>query len=51
MQEYWQSLLLTYADGSDEGVWEALFTMKELFQKHAKIVADVFYFEYPHEEA
>ncbi len=47
----WQTLLLTYADGSYEGVWAALFTMCELFEETAKIVADTFHFDYPHTEA
>ncbi|QQK81499.1 aminoglycoside 6-adenylyltransferase [Salicibibacter cibi] len=50
-EEDWQALLLTYADGRYEGIWEALFTMEEIFQKNAKIVADAFHFECPHEEA
>jgi aminoglycoside 6-adenylyltransferase len=47
----WQMLMSTYADGSYEGVWNALFTMGELFRITAVDVAAHLHYEYPHEEA
>jgi aminoglycoside 6-adenylyltransferase len=42
----WEMLLKTYADGSYEHTWDALFAMGELFRKAALGVADHFGFEY-----
>lgn len=46
----WQELLSTYADGSYEGIWEALFVMGNLFRSTAHYVASHMNYEYPHEE-
>ncbi|MBM7601653.1 aminoglycoside 6-adenylyltransferase [Virgibacillus halotolerans] len=46
----WDKLLLTYADGSYDGVWNALFTMCELFRETAVFVANTFNFQYPYQE-
>ncbi|MFM1654645.1 aminoglycoside 6-adenylyltransferase [Brevibacillus sp. B_LB10_24] len=47
----WQQLLDTYPEGSYEAVWEALFTMGDLFQKTAQKAAAQLQYEYPLEEA
>lgn len=49
-EENWQELLSTYAGGSYEGVWRALFTMTNLFSSTAKDVADSLNYEYPYEQ-
>jgi aminoglycoside 6-adenylyltransferase len=46
----WNKLLQTYADGSYGGVWNALFTMCELFRETAMFVADMLDFQYSPEE-
>jgi len=45
--ELWQLLLKTYAGGSYEQSWQALFAMCELFRITAKKVAEHFGYEYP----
>lgn len=46
----WEELLSTYPNGSYEEVWEALFTMCNLFRRTAIFVADHLGFHYPYEE-
>lgn len=46
----WQELLSTYAGGSYDDVWRALFAMVYLFRKTAIIVADRLGFKYISEE-
>ena len=48
--ELWEILLKTYADGSYEHTWEALFNMGELFRLVALGVAEHFGFDYNHGE-
>jgi aminoglycoside 6-adenylyltransferase len=45
--ELWARLLTTYADGSYECTWDALFAMGDLFRITAQRVAEHFGFEYP----
>ncbi|MGG3128234.1 aminoglycoside adenylyltransferase [Brevibacillus laterosporus] len=49
-EQCWESLLSTYADGSYEGSWKALFTMGELFRSTAKYVADHLHYTYPQDD-
>ncbi|MBV7504176.1 aminoglycoside 6-adenylyltransferase [Bacillus sp. sid0103] len=49
-EQSWQELLSTYAKGSYEDVWRALFTMAHLFRTTAMDVAESLNFEYPYEE-
>ncbi|TPG69053.1 aminoglycoside 6-adenylyltransferase [Brevibacillus laterosporus] len=49
-EQSWQELLSTYADGSYDGTWKALFAMGNLFRSTAKYVADHLHFRYPQEE-
>ncbi|MED1789132.1 aminoglycoside 6-adenylyltransferase [Brevibacillus laterosporus] len=49
-KQSWESLLSTYADGSYEGTWKALFTMGNLFRSTAKYVANHLHYKYPQEE-
>jgi aminoglycoside 6-adenylyltransferase len=49
-EKSWKELLSTYADGSYESVWRALFTMANLFCSTAKGVADSLNYEYPYEQ-
>lgn len=49
--DLWRQLLETYADGSYERTWQALFSMVELFSKIAQPVAERSGFKYPREEA
>ncbi|QOS99556.1 aminoglycoside 6-adenylyltransferase [Brevibacterium sp. JNUCC-42] len=49
-EQSWQELLSTYADGSYDGTWKALFDMGNLFRSTAKYVADHLYYRYPQEE-
>lgn len=46
-EEQWQALLLTYADGSYDGTWNALLAACDLFRQTAKFVASHFGYEYP----
>ena len=48
--ESWQALLATYADGSYEGTWQALFAACDLFRGTGQIVAAHFGYEYPSED-
>ncbi len=49
-EERWQQLLSTYADGTYEGVWNALSAMGRLFRETAVEVAEHLHFAYPHED-
>lgn len=46
----WEQLLKTYAAGSYEATWQALFAMGELFRALAIPLAAHYGFEYPHED-
>lgn len=46
----WQALLSTYAEGTYDGVWDALFAMTRLFRRTAKEVAERLGFVYPEED-
>lgn len=46
----WQELLSTYAKGSYEDTWRALFAMGHLFRVTAEFVAKHLNYEYPYEE-
>lgn len=46
----WQQLMQTYVNGSYEDVWNALFTMCDLFRRTAQEVADHLQYEYPIED-
>lgn len=46
----WQELMQTYVNRSYEDVWNALFTMGDLFRRTAKEVADRLQYEYPIED-
>jgi aminoglycoside 6-adenylyltransferase len=46
--ELWQMLLETYAGGTYEQSWQALFRMGELFRRTATQVADYYGYEYPY---
>ncbi len=48
--ELWRMLLKTYASGSYEESWNALFAMGDLFRITAVQVAEHFGYEYPHSE-
>ena len=45
--EIWNQLLLTYADGSYERTWDALFAMCDLFRQSALVIAERYGFDYP----
>jgi aminoglycoside 6-adenylyltransferase len=49
-EQSWKELLSTYAEGSYDGVWRAMFAMGNLFRSTAKYVADHLQYEYPHED-
>jgi aminoglycoside 6-adenylyltransferase len=44
----WERLLQTYASGSYEETWDALFAMGDLFRAVAVPLAEHFGFQYPH---
>lgn len=48
--ELWDMLLKTYADGSYENTWNALFTMCVLFRKVAVPIAEHYGFAYPFDD-
>lgn len=50
-EQRWQALLATFANGTYEDVWRALFAMGELFSKTAQEVASFLQVAYSHEEA
>jgi aminoglycoside 6-adenylyltransferase len=43
----WQAYLKTYSDAEYDHVWDAMFTMTDLFREVAQPVADHFGFSYP----
>ncbi len=45
--ELWDMLIATYPDAVPEDIWQALFTMGDLFRRVARPVADHFGFVYP----
>jgi aminoglycoside 6-adenylyltransferase len=49
-EQSWKELLSTYAGGSYDAVWEAMFAMCKLFRSTSKYVADHLQYEYPHED-
>lgn len=49
-KETWQALLSTFADGSYEATWDALFAACDLFRTSAKAVAAHFGYEYPEDD-
>jgi aminoglycoside 6-adenylyltransferase len=49
-KEGWQELISTYADGSYEDTWKALFAACNLFRSTAKVVAAHFHYEYPEKD-
>lgn len=49
-EERWQALLLTYADGSREATWNALFAACNLFRGTAKLVGEHFGYSYSDED-
>ena len=46
-KESWLALLSTYADGSYEATWQALFVACDLFRQTAMLVAAHFGYDYP----
>ncbi len=48
--QQWALLECTYADAEWEHIWEALFSMDELFRQVAHSVADHFEFNYPEQD-
>jgi aminoglycoside 6-adenylyltransferase len=50
-EEMWKQLLETFADGSYEKSWQALFSMVSLFGRIAQAVAKEFGYKYPRGEA
>jgi len=46
----WKQLLRTYADGSYEATWQALFEMGDLFRTLALPLSAHYGFEYPHDD-
>ncbi|KMK75503.1 aminoglycoside 6-adenylyltransferase [Alkalihalobacillus pseudalcaliphilus] len=49
-EDIWQQLLLTFARGSYEDMWHALFTACDLFHRTAKFVEEQLSFTYKSEE-
>lgn len=49
-QQNWDALIATYADGSYDATWEALFAACNLFRETAIAVAAHFSFDYPIED-
>ncbi len=45
--DLWALLEHTYSDSQSDNIWEALFSMDELFRRIAKPVADCLQFNYP----
>ena len=48
--EIWAELEKTYSDANFEHIWEALFTMGNLFRRLARTVAEKFGFQYPQQD-
>lgn len=49
--DVWQRFLQTYAGGTVDGIWDAVFTMCDLFEEVAQEVAGKYGFSYNEEEA
>lgn len=49
-KEDWNQLICTYADGSYENTWRALFVACDLFQGTGAVVAEYFGYKYPYED-
>ncbi|GAA0431933.1 MAG: aminoglycoside 6-adenylyltransferase [Bacillota bacterium] len=50
-EDTWYQLLQTYPEGNNDSCWRALFVMCELFEKTSQLVANVYDFTYPRQEA
>lgn len=50
-REVWQTFLTTYPDGEAEHIWQAVFTMCDMFEEAAKEVALALKYAYQEEEA
>ena len=48
--DLWALLERTYSDSQLVDIWEALFSMDDLFRRIAKVVADCFGFNYPEQD-
>ena len=48
--EMWALLERTYSDSQLDNIWEALFSMDNLFRQTAKSVANCFEFNYPEQD-
>ena len=48
--ELWALLERTYSDAQLDHIWEALFSMDDLFRQVAKVVANGFQFNYPEQD-
>lgn len=48
--ELWDMLLKTYSDANYNNMWEALYTMCNLFRMASRLVAEHFGFDYPHSD-
>ena len=46
-KELWDRIIKTYEMGSYEDLWQALFSVQELFREVSKEVADKLDFDYP----
>ena len=49
--QIWQKLLTTYPSGEETAIWQALFSMMDLFDETAKQVADQMHFTYDAKQA
>ncbi|WP_394137738.1 aminoglycoside 6-adenylyltransferase [Cytobacillus oceanisediminis] len=49
-EEEWEQFRSTYSDADFENIWEALFTMCDLFRKTAVMVAGQLGYDYPYED-
>jgi aminoglycoside 6-adenylyltransferase len=48
--DLWALLERTYSDSQLDNIWEALFSMDDLFRQVAKAVANCFQFNYPEQD-
>jgi len=49
--EIWEKYKKTYSDYKYESIWNSLFILHELFEKHAREVADKLDFDFPEKES
>lgn len=49
--EIWEKYKKTYSDYNYENIWDSLFLLHELFEKHAKKVAEKLNFDFPVKES